>query len=79
MIVISPLHRVLSSKVLLGPRVLPQPWSLGDRHCRNGIAESKVGCVLPLTQGSLVVTLFDQVSFFSENALPVIKSIKELG
>jgi hypothetical protein len=72
MIVIGPLHRVLSSKVLLRPRVLPQPRSLGDRHCRNGIAESKVGCVLPLPQGSLVVTLFDQVSFFSEDALPVI-------
>ncbi len=75
MIVIGPLHRVLSSKILLRPRVLPQPRSLGDRHCRNGIAESKVGCVLPLTQGSLVVTLFDQVSFFSEDPLAEKKSL----
>jgi len=79
MIIISPLHRVLPSKVLLGPRVLPQPRSLGNRHCRNGIAESKVGCVLPLAQGSLVIALFDQVSFLSKNTLPVIKSIKRLG
>ncbi len=72
MIVVSPLHGVLPSKVLLGPRVLPQPRSFGDRHCRNGIAESEVGRVLPLPQGSLVVTLFDQMSFLSKNTLPAI-------
>ena len=73
MVVVCPLLRVLPSKVLLRPRVLPQPRGLGDPECRNGVALSKVCRVLPLLDRPLVVPLLDQVGLFSEDSFSVQK------
>ena len=59
MVVVRPLLGVLPAEVHLGPPVLPQSRSFDVLESRNGVALSKVGRILPLAKGALVVALLD--------------------